>query len=77
MYHPEVCVFTVLRGALRRGRSRLVSNRALQHLHVGLELIEQTPGPALSGLGGLAVVHPVGTTVTWRGGREEEEDWCR
>lgn len=66
-----MCVFTVLWGTVCRGRALLVSNCAFQHLHVGLELIEQIPCPALSGLCGFTVVHPVDTAVTLEM-REEE-----
>lgn len=64
--HPcaSVCVFTVLWGAVRLARALLVSNCALQRLHVGLEFIEQAPRPALSRFSGVAVVHPVGAAVT-------------
>lgn len=58
----------MLRGAVRGIRALMVPNGALQHLHVGVELVEQISRPALSGLGGLAVVHPVDTAVAWRGG---------
>lgn len=44
-----------------------VSNGGLQHLNVRLELVEQTPSPALPALGDLAVVHPVGAAVTCEG----------
>ena len=58
-----VCV-TVLGGGVCG--PLLVSHGRLQHLHVGPELLQETAGPALPGLGSLAVVHPVDTAVTWR-----------
>lgn len=60
---PRASAFTVLRGTVGGGGALLVSDGALQHLHVGLELVEQTSGPALPALGDLAVVHPVGAAV--------------
>lgn len=61
----SVCVFTVLWGIVGRSESLLVSNCTLQQLYIGLELIKKAPRPPLSGFGGLTVVHPVDTTITW------------
>lgn len=50
-----------------RGRRRplLASHGALQHLHVGRELVQEALRPRISGFGGLAVVHPVLAAVAW------------
>lgn len=60
-----VCVCTGLRGAVCGRGTLLVSGGTLEHLHIGLELVEKTASPALPRLGGLAVMHPAGTTFTW------------